>query len=154
VALTAKQEAFCEEYMIDLNGAQAAIRAGYSEDSAKEIASENLTKPNIAARIVELKAERSERVVVTADYVLNGLLEVHERCMQKEAVMERVDGQQQETGEFKFEHSGANKSLELLGKHLGMFTDKIENKHSIDLSNLSDDEVNAIASGKALPSGS
>lgn len=124
--LTAKQESFCEEYMIDLNGTQAAIRAGYSEASAKEIASENLTKPNIAQRIIELKAERSNRTLVTADYVINGLLEVHQRCMQSEAVTERVDGQQQETGEFKFEHSGANKSLELLGKHLGIFTDKLD----------------------------
>ena len=71
--------------------------------------------------------------------------------MQLEAVTERVDGEQKDTGEFKFEHSGANKSLELLGKHLGLFTDKIENKHTIDLSNLSDDELNAIATGKTLP---
>ena len=124
--LTAKQEAFCEEYMIDLNATQAAIRAGYSEQTARQIGTENLAKPAISDKIAELKAERAARVLVDADYVIKGLLEVHQRCMQKEPVMERVDGQQQESGEFKFEHSGANKSLELLGKHLGIFTDRLD----------------------------
>ena len=56
--LTAKQRAFCEEYIIDLNATQAAIRAGYSERSADVIGCENLGKPNIALCIAELKAER------------------------------------------------------------------------------------------------
>ena len=124
--LTAKQEAFCIEYMVDLNATQAAIRAGYSETSARQIAADNMSKHDIADRIAELQTERSNRTLVTADYVINGLLEVHKRCMQAEAITERVDGEQQETGEFKFEHSGANKSLELLGKHLGIFTEKTE----------------------------
>ena len=110
--LTAKQEAFCTEYMIDLNATQAAIRAGYSEDSAKQIASQNLSKHDVAERIVELKAERATRTLVTADYVLEGLLEVHRRCMTDDP--------------DKMEHSGANKSLELLGKHLGMFIERKE----------------------------
>lgn len=124
--LTSKQEAFCNEYMVDLNGAQAAIRAGYSADSAKEIASENLTKPNISERIIELKAERQARTEITADYVLSNLKLVAERCLQQEAVTEYRDGEMVETGEFKFEHSGANKSLELLGKHLGLFVERRE----------------------------
>jgi len=124
--LTAKQEAFCQEYMIDLNATQAAIRAGYSEDTARFIGCENLSKPNIAETIAALQAERASRTLVDADYVINGLIEVHKRCMQAEAVTARVDGQEQETGEFKFEHSGANKSLELLGKHLGVFTEKLD----------------------------
>jgi phage terminase small subunit len=53
--LTPKQLQFCKEYLIDLNGAQAAIRAGYSEKTAKEIASENLTKPNIVEYIQHQK---------------------------------------------------------------------------------------------------
>lgn len=152
MALTAKQEKFCEEYMIDLNATQAAIRAGYSEHTASEIGYENLSKPQIGERIAEVKAERSARTLVNADYVIRGLLKVHERCMQEEAVMafNHDSKVMEETGEFKFEHSGANKSLELLGKHLGLFVDKSETKHSIDLSNLSDEELNAIAAGKAL----
>ena len=126
VRLTAKQEAFCEEYMIDMNATQAAIRAGYSEDTARQIGSENLSKPYIADRIVSLRVEQSSRTLVTADYVINGLLEVHKRCLQAEPVMVRGDEGMEESGEFKFEHSGANKSLELLGKHLGIFTDKLD----------------------------
>ena len=58
--LTAKQERFCEEYLIDLNATQAAIRAGYSVESAGSIGSENLTKPEIRARIDTAMADRSE----------------------------------------------------------------------------------------------
>ncbi len=145
--LTAKQQAFCEEYMIDLNATQAAIRAGYSENTASEIGYENLSKPQIGYKIAELKAERSARTEITADYVLSSLHKVAERCMQEEAV-EDGDGN---PIAFKFEHAGANKSLELLGKNLGMFTDKVINTHQIDLSNLSDEELNAIVTGTAIP---
>jgi Mn-dependent DtxR family transcriptional regulator len=54
--LTAKQQAFCEEYMVDLNGAQAAIRAGYSVDTAKQIATENLSKPVIKKELKRLNS--------------------------------------------------------------------------------------------------
>jgi len=126
VKLTAKQERFCEEYMIDLNATQAAIRAGYSENTATVIGSENLAKPYIAERISVLRAGLSAETLVDAKYVINGLLEVHKRCLQQEPVMVRGKDGMEESGEFKFEHSGANKSLELLGKHLGLFVDKQE----------------------------
>lgn len=59
--MTKKQKRFVEEYLIDLNATQAAIRAGYSPDTAKSIGSENLTKPDIQARIAKAMAERSKR---------------------------------------------------------------------------------------------
>lgn len=76
MALSDKQEQFCLEYLIDLNATQAAIRAGYSEASAAAQGCENLTKPNIAARIAELKAARVESVGIDAEYVLKRLVEI------------------------------------------------------------------------------
>jgi len=78
MALTDKQEMFCREYLIDLNATQAAIRAGYSDNTARKIGSENLTKPDIAQRIIDLKSERNERIEVNADYVLRRLVEIDE----------------------------------------------------------------------------
>jgi len=76
--LTDKQEQFCHEYLIDLNGADAAIRAGYSAKGAKQIASENMQRPHVAARIAELKARRADRVGVDAAWVLRRLIEIDE----------------------------------------------------------------------------
>ena len=120
--LTAKQKAFCEEYLVDLNATQAAIRAGYSKHTAKDIACQNLAKLNIAEYITELQAKRSAKTELNAQWVLERLQRVHDRCMQEEAVTDAEGA----TGEYKFEHSGANKSLELIGKHLAMFTEKKE----------------------------
>jgi phage terminase small subunit len=123
--LTAKQEMFCREYIIDLNATQAAIRAGYSKKTAKDIGCQNLAKLNIAEFIQSLKEDREEKLEINADWVLAQAVKVHERCMQEEQV---TDSQGMTTGEFKFEHSGANKSLELIGKHTSIkcFTDKVE----------------------------
>lgn len=76
MALTDKQEMFCREYLIDLNATQAAIRAGYSEKTARASGCENLTKPDIQNRIAELKADRNEQVSVDAAYVLRRLIEI------------------------------------------------------------------------------
>lgn len=74
--LTDKQERFCQEYMIDFNGAQAAIRAGYSPDSAKEIASETLTKPNVQERLSQLKKEAAEQFGVSKQQLINELKKI------------------------------------------------------------------------------
>lgn len=123
--LNAKQELFCQEYLIDLNATQAAIRAGYSVKTAKETGYENLTKPHIADRVAELKQERIKLVKIDAAWVLNQAVKVHERCMQGEPITDK-DGTP--TGEWKFEHAGANKSLEIIGKHVDVqaFKDKVE----------------------------
>jgi phage terminase small subunit len=71
--LTPKQRRFVEEYLVDLNATQAAIRAGYSEDSAKAIGCENLTKPDIAAAVAEAAEARSKRTQIDADWVLQRL---------------------------------------------------------------------------------
>ena len=74
--MTAKQQRFCDEYLIDLNATQAAIRAGYSIDTAKEIGCENLTKPNIQERIAKAMAERSKRTGVNQDRVVLELAKI------------------------------------------------------------------------------
>lgn len=66
IKLTDKQEAFCYEYCIDFNATQAAIRAGYSEDTAAVIGCENLRKPNIKARISQMQSNLAETAQVSA----------------------------------------------------------------------------------------
>ena len=124
--LTAKQEMFCKEYLVDLNATQAAIRAGYKEANAKQTATENLSKPIIAQRIQILFDTRAEKVELNSEWVLRNLEKVAVRCMQAEPVMVKGQHGMEESGEYKFDSAGANKSLELIGKHLKLFTDKVE----------------------------
>lgn len=72
-ALTARQRRFVDEYLVDLNATQAAIRAGYSPKTAGAIGAENLSKPEIADAIADAKAKRSERTEITIDRVLKEL---------------------------------------------------------------------------------
>ena len=74
--LTDKQELFAREYLKDLNATQAAIRAGYSEKTAKEVGYENLTKPHVLELVAELKAQRVEQTGIDAAYVLRRLVEI------------------------------------------------------------------------------
>lgn len=76
IKLTEKQERFCQEYVVDLNGTQAAIRAGYSEKTANRIASENLSKLDIQERIQELQKEIQERNKIKADDVVQELAKI------------------------------------------------------------------------------
>lgn len=101
--LTAKQSRFCEEYMVDLNGTQAAIRAGYSEASARQIADENLSKPVIRDKISALQAEKSNELGITSKWVMEQFKAIYERSVS--------------IGEL----NAANKSVEMLGKMIGAF---------------------------------
>ena len=116
--LNEKQKQFCEEYIIDLNGTQAAIRAGYSEKTANRIASELLSKLDIQEYICELKNKRSERVKYSQDELMRDILEVKNRCMQANPVLDKEGN---ETGIWKFDSNGANKALDMLAKHVGFY---------------------------------
>ena len=70
IELTPKQKRFCEEYAVDFNGTQAAIRAGYSEHSATVIAYENLIKPYVRSYVEKLISDKISRTEITADRVL------------------------------------------------------------------------------------
>lgn len=111
--LTPKQEMFCKEYLIDLNATQAAIRAGYSEKTAQRIGSENLSKPLIAERIQELMNKRSEKVEIDSSWVLKGIKDLTDTLVTSE------------------DPSKAYKGFELAGRHLKLFTDKIEQDTTI-----------------------
>jgi phage terminase small subunit len=73
VALNAKQERFCQEYLKDLNATQAAIRAGYSADTAYSQAHDLLKKPELQAEIDRLKSERSRETKIDANWLLTRL---------------------------------------------------------------------------------
>ena len=83
MALTKKQEAFCLEYLKDLNATQAAIRAGYSKNCAGEIGFANLRKVQIQAKIAKAAAKRAERTRVDADDVVRGLYRVFVKGTEK-----------------------------------------------------------------------
>lgn len=143
--LTDKQEAFCLEYLVDLNGTKAAERAGYSSNSAYSIASENMRKPEILTRIKALMDERSKETMVDATFVVEGFKDVFNRCMQRVPVMvfdyeeKRMVQKTEEDengidqGVWEFDSMGANKALEMLGKHLAMFTDKSKSEDKKDV---------------------
>ena len=76
--MTPRQQRFVEEYLIDLNATQAAIRAGYSAKNADKIGSELLGKTRVAAAVAEAKAERTERVKLDSDAVLERLVRISE----------------------------------------------------------------------------
>ena len=145
--MTEKQKRFCDEYLIDLNATQAAIRAGYSPDSAGDIGSENLKKPDIRARIDKAIAEQSKRTGVNADRVVRELAKIAfvnapDAVNLNDATI-RDDADPNDTAaiasvkvktiptqdgfgiEREIRFADKTRALELLGKHLGMFTDKV-----------------------------
>jgi phage terminase small subunit len=121
-ALAEKHERFAEEYAIDLNATQAAIRVGYSPETARQQGSRLLTNADIRSRVRELRAAAAEAAMVDAAWVRERLRENVERAMQVEEIVR--DGKP--TGEYVYQGSVANKALELLGKDRGMFTERHE----------------------------
>lgn len=145
--LTEKQQRFVEEYLIDLNATQAAIRAGYSVKRASEIGYQLLQKTTVKNAIDKAMAERSRRTGITQDRVLRELAKVafvnatdvinmDDATIKGDANREdtaainsvRVKTITTENGEIterEVKICDKLKALELLGKHLGMFTDKL-----------------------------
>jgi phage terminase small subunit len=119
--LTLKQAKFTKEYLKSGNGTQAAIKAGYSKKTAKEIASENLTKPNIKQTI----QSAADKLGINAEYVLNGFKEIKEFNSKKQKKFITI-GDNTFEEEKMIDAQAALRANELLGKHLKLFTDKIE----------------------------
>lgn len=154
--LTPKQAAFVQEYLVDLNATQAAIRAGYSEDTAGAIGHENLNKPEIQFAIQQAMDLRAERTGITVDRVLvelarMGFSDVRQiftaggqlkdiaslpaevaASVQSIEVVTRPGAEVDESGNRTIEYVHKIKladkkgPLELLGKHLSVFVDRVE----------------------------
>ena len=127
MALTPRQKLFVEEYLVDLNATQAAIRAGYSQKTARSIGQENLTKPDIAKAIQEAMDKRAEEVQLTSEDIVRDLMELRDMCMGRKPMAVAVkdeDGNIVQADVKKVDTAGANRALELLGKHKAMFVDR------------------------------
>lgn len=167
--LTAKQQRFCDEYLIDLNATQAAIRAGYSEKTACEQGARLLANVKVQKYLQKRKTDRIERTEITQDMVLLELANIafsnaadYAAVVEKDATIQCENGAimplYDEDGNpvkyrtvepvltadltenqkralsiikkgrdgFEIKPYDKIRALELLGKHLGMFTDKVE----------------------------
>lgn len=149
--MTDKQERFCEEYMIDLNATQAAIRAGYSPKTANEQGSQLLAKLSIQNRIAQLQAEQSRRTGVSTDRVVRELAKIafvnaadlidpktaslksdasHDDLAAVQSVKVKMFGEDGLEQEVKL--ADKLRALDLLGKHLGMYKDTSEKDPAAD----------------------
>lgn len=128
MALTDKKKLFADHYLVLLNATEAAIKAGYSEKTAYSQGSRLLKDVDIHAYIEEKQQVRAEKLELDAEWVLKRLMAISDRCMTAEPVIEFDPDtrQMKETGEYKFDSTGANRATELIGKHLGMFKDKLD----------------------------
>lgn len=147
--MTDKQATFCQEYLIDLNATQAAIRAGYSPKTANEQGAQLLANLSIRREIDRLKAERSRRTGITADRVLQELariafvnptdvinpedasvrddLDEDDAAVIAGVRIKTIPGKDGGQGiERDVRLHDKVRALELLGKHLGLFEDKLK----------------------------
>ena len=150
--MTEKQQRFVDEYLIDLNTTQAAIRAGYSVKTANEQGAQNLAKVSIQQAIAEQMADRSRRTGVNQDRIVLELARIafakitdivdSEGKIKSTATDDdlaciesvKYKGSESETSssvEREVKLSSKLKALELLGKHLGMWNDKLDVNVSI-----------------------
>jgi phage terminase small subunit len=126
--LNPKQQRFVSEYLIDLNATQAAIRAGYTPTNADVTGPRLLGNVRIANAVKAAQAERAAASELSEQWVLDHLKENVERAMVAIPVMQFDHEKKEmvETGEYQYEGTVANKALELIGIHRGMFIKRKE----------------------------
>lgn len=158
--LTPKQAMFCKEYIVDLNATQACIRAGYSSKGANSKGAQLLAKISIQAEIQRLMNKRSAKLEITQDMVLRELAKLGFSNMQNlyddsgqlipvhmldkdvsaslQEVTEEVtgsavleDGTPVQTIKRKYKTAEKKASLDLIGRHLKMFTDRVEQETTL-----------------------
>ena len=129
MAMTAKMQRFCDEYLLDLNATQAAIRAGYSEKTAGSMGAENLKKPEIQKYIEQRMAEKDAALIADQNEVLKYLTSVLRGQTQSEIVV--VEGTGDGCSEARAMQKAPDekerlRAAELLGKRYGLYTEKVE----------------------------
>ncbi len=134
--MTAKQMRFCDEYLIDLNATQAAIRAGYSKKTARKIGQENLTKRDIRQYIDARMAEKESELIADQDEVLRYLTSVMRgESRSSVVVVESLGDFMSEAREMEKapDEKERLKAAELLGKRYGLYTDRVEQDVDMEL---------------------
>lgn len=142
--LTNKQKKFIDEYLVDLNATQAAIRAGYKEKAAYRTGAENLRKPQIQEEIQKRMQERQQRTEVTQDMVVKelaaiafaratdyaevkgGTVRIKDTDVLSDQQIRAIAGIKEGANGIEIKLNDKEKALELLGRHLGMWNDKIK----------------------------
>lgn len=132
--LSARQRCFVQEYLVDLNATQAAIRAGYAPDSARQQGSRLMAREAVRQAVEAAMAHRAQRTGLTADEVIADLRELRDICMGRRPVkiMTIVKNAREGTAEpievegMMFEPAAANRALEMLGKHMRLFADRMD----------------------------
>jgi phage terminase small subunit len=164
------QQAFVREYVRDLNGTKAAMRAGYSKKTARSIANRLLTKADIKAAVKARQERRYEKVDIKADDVLrelrriafqdlSGVIRVErgsvylsDTAVLTEDQMAAIESFEPTQHGVKVRLHSKEKALELLARHMGMLTDKVEHSGSLNVKHtMTDAELEEIAAGKPCP---
>lgn len=134
--LTAKQQRFCDEYLIDLNATQAAIRAGYSKKTARVIGAQNLSKLAVKNYINERMKEKEAELIADSDEVMRYLTSVLRGQSQSEVVVVENIGDYMSEARLVQKAPDEKerlKAAELLGKAHQIFVDKVEQTVDMDL---------------------
>lgn len=153
--LTAKQQRFIEEYLIDLNAKQAAIRAGYAPRSAEVVGTQVLRNPKVSREVAKAIAERSRRTGITQDRVLRELAriaffnasdvmdlnsgEIKQDAMRDDTAViagvrtKTIPSKNGKIVEREIKTYDKLRALELLGKHLGMFDERLKVEMDVNL---------------------
>ena len=134
--MTAKQQRFCDEYIITLNATDAAKKAGYSAKTARQAGAENLTKPVIKEYIKARMDEKESELIADQDEVLKYLTSVMRgQSRSKVVVVENVGDFTSQAREMEKapDEKERLKAAELLGKRYGLYTDKVEQDVDLEL---------------------
>jgi phage terminase small subunit len=151
MVLNTKQIRFCDEYLIDLNGTLAYQRAyGASTAVSSTNGSRLLRNAHVASHIASLMKVRASQYQVDQGWVIESLIGVYRKASESVPV---TDFRGNETGQYKFDSQGANRSLELIGKHLGMFADRLKVEGQLEqvIVNIIRDERGVIAPDTNYP---